>query len=121
MNRGDFDPPPTAATPTATDWQEALRQLSEIGRQLQADPEAAADLQRVIQQMQRLDPSRFKGNPQLLSELAGQLLPGLEKVELHLRQKVDEGGQVRVGRTDTPPPGYATAVAEYFRRLSRGK
>lgn len=121
MNRGDFDPPPTAAAPTATDWQEALRQLSEIGRQLQADPEAAADLQRVIQQMQRLDPSRFKGNPELLSELAGQLLPGLEKVELHLRQKVDEGGQVRVGRTDTPPPGYATAVAEYFRRLSRGK
>jgi hypothetical protein len=51
---------------------------------------------------------------------AGDLRVRLEQIELELRRKLETGdGQVRIGPGDTPPPGYADAVAEYFRRLSK--
>jgi len=39
------------------------------------------------------------------------------------RRKLEEqnGGQVRSGASDRVPPGYGEAVAEYFRKLSKGK
>jgi hypothetical protein len=70
--------------------------------------------------MQRLDPKRFPGNPELLSNLHGRILAEVEQLELQLRRMVDDkGGRVRSTSGDPAPPGYADAVAEYFRRLSK--
>jgi len=88
---------------------------------LRGNPEVAAEAERLAREMERLDPSRFPGNPELLSRMYTQLLPALEQIELQLRRKLDEqqGGQVRTGASEPVPEGYADAVAEYFRRLSR--
>jgi hypothetical protein len=45
----------------------------------------------------------------------------LEQIELELRRRIDGDapGQVRSGPGEPVPPGYADAVAEYFRRLSK--
>jgi len=71
--------------------------------------------------MQQLDPKRFPGNPALLEKIHGQVLPALEQLELQLRRQVDGGqsDQVLTGASEKVPTGYADAVAEYFRRLSK--
>jgi hypothetical protein len=82
----------------------------------------ARDIQALVRDMERLDPSRFPGNPSLVEDLATQVLPGLEQIELRLRRELeDESGQVRSGLTLPVPAGYAEAVAEYFRRLSENE
>lgn len=47
----------------------------------------------------------------------------LEQIELELRRRVegDAPGQVRSGAGEPVPPGYAEAVADYFRRLSKAR
>ena len=102
-------------------YREGLRDLERLRRSIGAGPEMAADIAELIREMQRLDPSRFPGNPELLEQLRTQVLPGLEQVELRLRRELEteDGGPVRSGLSRQPPPGYAEAVAEYFRRLSQ--
>ena len=51
------------------------------------------------------------------------MIADIQQVELELRRKVDEtgGGSIRSAGNETPPPGYADKVADYFRRLSKSK
>jgi len=130
MNTGDrqYSGPirtPRAATPEEVEraWREGMRELSSLRQSLADNPEAAEDVQDLIRQMQRLDPKRFPGNPELVQRLISQILPSLEQLELRLRRQVENGqsGQVRSGLADRVPTGYADAVAEYFRRLSKGQ
>jgi hypothetical protein len=83
----------------------------------------ARDVQSLIRDMQRLDPTTYANDPLLAERIHAALISGMEQVELELRRKVDETGtgSVRSQGRENVPPGYADAVAEYFRRLSRGK
>jgi hypothetical protein len=130
MNTGERLPPDTGIEPPATDYRgieqayrEGLRDLSELRRSMRENPDLAGDLQELIRQMQRLDPKRFPGNPALVEQLRTQLLPTLEHVELLLRRQLEDSGegQVRSGLARPVPPGYADAVAEYYRKLSRSQ
>jgi hypothetical protein len=51
------------------------------------------------------------------------VLPQLESLEVQLRAELDKenGGQVRSPGTEKTPAGFATDVAEYFRKLGRAK
>jgi hypothetical protein len=128
MNLGDRPPPPGGVPPrsgNAADvqrlYRESFRDLALLRRSIRGNPEAARDIQALIHAMQGLDPSRFPGNPELLGRLRTRVLPTLEQIELQLRRELDEqkGGQVRTGASEPVPVGYAEAVAEYFRRLSK--
>jgi hypothetical protein len=131
MNRGDWRPPdPGGMVPRAGDPSEAgrmygegLRDLSRLRQAVQDRPELATELQQLIREMERLDPRRFPGNPQLVEQLRTQVLPQLEQLELQLRRGLEErsGEQVRTGASEQAPPGYGDAVAEYFRRLSKAR
>jgi hypothetical protein len=126
MNRGDWLPaPPGSLDPAATEraYQEAMRDMSRLQHALESDPEMARDVEALIREMQRLDPKRFPGNPELVERLRSQVLAGLEQIELQLRRKVDDqqGGNVRSGAGESVPAGYAKSVAEYFRKLSKEK
>jgi len=104
-------------------YAEALRQLESVrsGAASQSE-EARAEVEAVIEQMNRLDPRKFPGNPQLLEALRLALLPKLEQLELRLRQQLGESGQsVRGVNPARVPPGYEKAAAEYYRRLGAGK
>ena len=86
-------------------------------------PEPLADLQELIKQMERLDPSRFPGNPAMVEQLRTQVLASVDKLELQLRRDRDDKqpGQIRGGESAPVPSGYQDAVAEYFRRLSKNQ
>jgi hypothetical protein len=90
-----------------------------------SDAETKAELDRLLREMQQLDPRKFPGNPALLGRIDAELLPQLEQLELRLRRKLDSvapaGSQVRSGSQASAPAGYGDAVADYFRRLSKGR
>ena len=114
-----------AIAPTQADnqraYQQAPTELNALRQDVQGQPQPLADLSDLINQMKRLDPSRFPGNPKMVEELHDQVLTTVDKLELQLRRDVDdkEGGQIRSGDSMKVPPGYQESVAEYFRRLSK--
>jgi hypothetical protein len=88
---------------------------------LKGDPESLRQVQELIRDMQRLDPSRFPGNPAMVQELRGRVLGEVDKLELELQRasEAKQSGQVHNADSQPVPPGYEDAVAEYFRRLSK--
>jgi hypothetical protein len=114
---------PIPSTPQEIEraYQEAMRQLNGLRQNFQGQPAPLADLQELIREMQRLDPSRFPGNPAMLQELHDQVLTSVDKLELRLRRQADDNdaGQIRSGDSQPVPAGYQDSVADYFRRLSK--
>ena len=104
-------------------YNQSLRELRAMRQEFADSPETRQEIERLLREMQRLDPARFPGNPALVEKMRAQVLPALEQLELRLRAEVEQrdGALARAGVSDKVPPGYADAVAEYFRRLSRGK
>ncbi len=110
---------------TPQQWQraytESMRELNDLNRSLQDNPDAKRQVQELIRQMQGVDPGRFPGNPALVEALHDQVLSTLDKLELQLRRNQEEQltGQVRASDLNRVPSGYQDAVAEYYRRLSK--
>ncbi len=104
-------------------YNSTLRDLSQLQRQLQDNPQLSRDIGDMVRDMQRVDPKLFPGNPELMNRIEAQTLAGVDQIELQLRRMLDDqqGGYVRSGSAEPVPPGYADAVAEYFRRLSKEK
>ena len=77
------------------------------------------DLEHEISRLQVGDIS----SQELQNRLNHEILPNLESLEVQLRREAEksDGDQVRSGTTDRVPAGYTDAVAEYFRKLSKGK
>src|SRR5438477_12543764 len=98
-----------------------MRDLKQLSQRFQGQPAPLAVLQELICDMQRVDPSRFPGNPAMLEELRDQVLTSVDKLELRLRRREDdsEAGQIRSGDSQPIPAGYQDSVADYFRRLSK--
>jgi hypothetical protein len=90
---------------------------------LRDDPNTARDLQNLIRDMRRLDPASYMNDPLLSERINAAVVAGIEQVEMLLRRKVDESdnGAVRSPGGEAVPQGYADAVAEYFRQLSKSK
>jgi len=99
-------------------WQTYRRTL----RDLENNPQVGKDLRDTIQDLYRLNPQLSVGNPELMERIESQMLAGVEQLELQLRRQLDDqGAAVRSGSSEPVPEGYADAVAEYFRRLSKEK
>jgi hypothetical protein len=104
-------------------YQEAMRQLNDLRQTFRDDQATLGDIQGLIREMQRLDPSRFPGNPALVEQLHTQVLASVDRLELQLRRQAEgqQSGQVRSGDSLPVPSGYGDAWAEYTRRLSKEK
>ncbi len=115
--------PDNSPIPPQRAYDDSMRDLNQLRQAVQEDPEMARQVQELIRQMQRLDPSRFPGNPALVEQLHTQVLADVDKLELQLRRQLDDkqSGQVRSGDTRTVPAGYEDSVADYYRRLSKNK
>jgi len=73
-----------------------------------------------MRQVQQLNPNKWGNNAQLSEVINGQVLTAIDQVELLLRRKLDANdGSVRSASPRNIPPGYANAVAEYNKRLSK--
>jgi hypothetical protein len=116
---GNYDPEAAARA-----YRDALRELSQMRQSMTGEnAESTKELQALIQEMQRLDPRRFPGNPELIDRMLTTVVPSIEQLELQLRRQSEDKqlGDVRSGASDKVPQGYSDAVAEYFRKLSKGK
>jgi hypothetical protein len=102
--------------------RDAVRELSELRTQFKDDPDVLKQITDLEREVERLETGDTAG-PELQQRLNRAILPNLETLEVQLRREADEkgNGQVRSGSTDKVPEGYTSAVAEYFRKLSKGK
>ncbi|HUK01789.1 MAG TPA: hypothetical protein VLW26_05880 [Steroidobacteraceae bacterium] len=110
--------------PAGADPEESLRQnlndLERVKRAVANDPAAQKAVDELVRSMQRLDPKRFPGNPQMVDELYASVLADVDKLELQLgRDHADHQADVRMSEPQAVPEGYQAAVADYFRRLSK--
>jgi hypothetical protein len=102
-------------------WADAMRQLRQLREEGAVSDETQAEIEQLLRRMQQLDPAGF-GSPVLRSRIEQEFLPQLEQVELRLRKELSSpSGAPHAAPQAKAPPGYAEAVAEYFRRLSRGR
>lgn len=102
-------------------WAEAMRQLRQLREQGAVSDETQAEIDQLLRRMRQIDPAQI-GSPLLSARIENEFLPQLEQVELRLRKELPEqSGAPRAAPSAKAPPGYAEAVAEYFRRLSRGR
>jgi hypothetical protein len=110
------------AGPAFGDAGDFLQNYRHTLRELENNPQVGKDLRDTIRDLYRLDPRMSPGNPHLMDLIESQMLTGVEQIELQLRRQLDDqGGAVRSGSAEPVPQGYAGAVAEYFRRLSKEK
>jgi hypothetical protein len=115
--------PDNSAVPADAErtYQQGLAELSQLHHLAQNDPAALKQIQELAREMQRLDPRRFPGNPIMVEQLHAEVLSGVDKLELQLRHDSDGPGQVRTTKEPQIAPGYEEAVADYYRRLSKGQ
>ena len=101
--------------------REVQRDLSNLRSQLRDNPQLSGQVQDLMRQLQTM--TTTYQNPQELSDRIGrEILPEVERLELVLRRELGQSGsQVRNSASEPVPPGYADSVAEYFRKLSKGK
>jgi hypothetical protein len=117
-----LDPGPGPAWGDAGDAGDFFRNYRNTLRGIENNPQIGKDLRDTIHEMYGLDPRLAVSNPELLNRIQSQMLAGVEQIELQLRRLLDEqGGAVRSGSAEPVPQGYADAVYEYFRRLSKEK
>jgi hypothetical protein len=101
-------------------YQQSVSNMNQLLQTFQDDPQEKRDLQNLIQEMQRLNPKRFPGNPALLDQIHNEIINDVNNLELQVQRKLDDkSGQVRSADPMAVPAGYQDAVAEYFRRLSK--
>lgn len=102
-------------------YSETVRQLEQLRASGGASDETRSELDALLARMRSLDPKRFPGNPELVEALRRGILPELERLELQLRRQAGQGSQeIRNAGPAPVPPGYEKAVADYYRRLSKG-
>jgi hypothetical protein len=117
---GDRPVPAGPSTEEATERsiQQGWRDLNRLQHLVQNDPQAAKEVAELARQMQRLDPSRFPGNPAMVERMQRDLLSSVDKLELLLR-RAGASSVARTGKSDAVPTEYQESVADYYRRLSK--
>jgi hypothetical protein len=112
-----------ASSPSGPTLQQTLHELNGLRQDVRSEPGALADVEELIRELERLGFRGYPGNPALVEQLRAQVLAGVDKIELQLRHELDQAqrGQVRNSDSFRVPPGYQDPVAEYFRRLSKGR
>jgi hypothetical protein len=117
---GHSEPQDTSGNPADTErtYEQSMRALNNLRKMVQNDPQAAKEVEELARQMQRLDPGRFPGNPEMVEQMHREVLSSIDRLELQLER--DRGStDARTGKTDTVPTGYQESVADYYRRLSK--
>ena len=106
-------------------YTQTLQTLHQLEQQAQGnDPAMVKDLQSLIRDMQRLNPNTYANDPLLAERIQSTLMGGIQQVEMELRRKVEDAngtGSVRSPGGEKVPQGYQDKVADYYRKLSKGK
>jgi hypothetical protein len=122
---GGAAPRDTGPTPADRErnFDQGLADLQNVRRAVADDPVAKRQVDDLIHSMQQLDPRRFPGNPAEVDQLFAEVRSGADRLELRLGHDPGDDSRNVVRNADTlpVPEGYQEAVAEYYRRLSKGQ
>ena len=117
-------PAPTDASGNPADtertYRQEMRELDQLRHMIQGDPQTAKEVEELTRQMQRLDPSRFPGNPAIVEQMHKEVLSSVNRLELQL-ERDGISSDARTTKPYTVPSGYDDAVAEYYKRLSKNQ
>jgi hypothetical protein len=103
---------------TEDNYRHSMRELNQLRQMVNDDPQAAKDIADLTRQMQHLDPSRFRGNPEMVEQMHREILSSVNRLELQL-QHDGISPEARAGNPYEIPAGYQDSVADYYRRLSK--
>ena len=100
-------------------YRESLRDASQLREFIRTHPEYSKD---VLQLLHAMNPA-YVNDAELSQRISREVIPQMERLELELRRQLDDknSDQVRSAGSEHVPPGYSDAIAEYFRKLSKGK
>ncbi len=100
-------------------YRETLRDMGQLREFIKTHPEYAND---VLQLMHSMNPA-YVNDAELGQRISREVIPQMERLELELRRQLDSknSDQVRSAGSEPVPAGYSDAIAEYFRKLSKGK
>jgi len=103
--------------------QQGIGELGQLRQIAKNDPSVQKQIDDLVKEMQKLDPSRFPGNPEMVEALHTKVMNDVDKLELEIRRdpNVPQDDQVRTGKSPEVPAGYQDAVAEYYRRLGKSR
>jgi hypothetical protein len=112
--------PDTSPIPVEQLYREAMNELNWLRQAVRGQPASLTNIQELMRELERLDPKRFPGNPEMLEQIRTKLLSQMDKLELQLHPDTNgtQSGQVRSDSPLIAPRGYEESVADYFRRLS---
>jgi hypothetical protein len=119
---GFYDVPEVGSGDPGSVARDAQLQLNDLKDQFKDNPDALREINDLNGQIRNMQTGQT-ASPELDSRINREILPKLEALETRLRRQIDEAetGQVRSGAADRVAPGYTDAVAEYFRKLSKGR
>jgi hypothetical protein len=119
---GFYDTPDVQYANPGSVAREAQVQLNDLKGRFKDDPDALREIGDLGNQIQKMQTGET-ASPELDQRISREILPRLEALEVRLRRQIDEQetGQVRSGGGERAAPGYTDAVAEYFRKLSKGR
>ncbi|MBW3535069.1 MAG: DUF4175 family protein [Gemmatimonadetes bacterium] len=104
-----------------SEFRQRAAEARELRDGLREAGQDAADLDQVIESMERLAESRPYGDPADLERLQASIREGLQRVEFRLRREVEGDARERavLRGSDDVPEGFRRLVEEYFRALAR--
>ena len=104
---------------TERKYQQELRELNQLRQMVKGDPQASKEAEELARQMQRLDPRRFPGNPEIVEQMHRDVLSSIDRLELAVERNASAASEARTGKPHAVPEGYQDSVAEYYRQLSK--
>jgi hypothetical protein len=100
-------------------YRESVRDMGQLRDFIRTHPEYSGE---VLQLLHAMNPA-YANDAELSQRIGREVIPQMERLELELRRQLDDknSDQVRSAGAEHLPPGYSDAIAEYFRKLSKGK
>jgi hypothetical protein len=100
-------------------YRESVRDMGQLRDFIRTHPEYSGE---VLQLLHAMSPA-YANDAELSQRIGREVIPQMERLELELRRQLDDknSDQVRSAGAEHLPPGYSDAIAEYFRKLSKGK
>jgi hypothetical protein len=100
-------------------YRESLQDMGQLRDFIRTHPEYSNE---VLQLLHTMNPA-YVNDAELSQRIGREVIPQMERLELELRRQLDEknSDQVRSAGAEHVPAGYSDAIAEYFRKLSKGK
>jgi hypothetical protein len=105
---------------TASELRERLKDAEDLRRALGHNQDLARDLNRVVDQLRKVNPNAFN-DPSQLALLKNEVIEPLRQIEIELARrlqaKLGNNGAGALSDGDAPDR-YRKLIEEYYRRLS---